>query len=405
VSNVAKVQLPGAIVFDATSPAALGVIRALGEQGIAVLAIDRNRWAPGLHSKYGSARVLPSAWLEQNFLEYLLRDPRLNGWLLLPTSDQWIAFVAQNHLPLSQKFVLVTPPWDITVKCLDKAVTHEVARHASMAVPRTFVPTSEKELKEVAALVDLHRYRYLMKPRSFWGRGVEFPTGKVAEVRSREQLLDIGRSVHARAGAFPLIQELIPGGPRDLYGATIALNRSLELIGFSCHRKLRQTAGAFGVGTFFESWYEPDLVRAGLALLRAMGYYGVAGCEFKRDPRDGKFKLIEVNARFGTTGGVVQRLQGLDLPYRLYQSFMSDGARAQSAADSFRLHPGLRGIWLRTDVRAVIANGGRIPIWSELRDTVVHLARLRGESMFSLHDARPFIMDLRRIRQPVMGAV
>ena len=34
-----------------------------------------------------------------------------------------------------------------------------------------------------------------------------------------------------------------------------------------------------------------------LSLLDELSYHGVSGTEFKRDPRDGRLKLMEVNAR------------------------------------------------------------------------------------------------------------
>ena len=41
-----------------------------------------------------------------------------------------------------------------------------------------------------------------------------------------------------------------------------------------------------------------EIEEAAERLLRALGWYGVAMVEFRRDPRDGRYKLIEVNHRF-----------------------------------------------------------------------------------------------------------
>ena len=42
---------------------------------------------------------------------------------------------------------------------------------------------------------------------------------------------------------------------------------------------------------------QPTVVEQGLALLRGLGSHGLAHVEVKRDPRDGLFKLVEVNSR------------------------------------------------------------------------------------------------------------
>jgi predicted ATP-grasp superfamily ATP-dependent carboligase len=45
------------------------------------------------------------------------------------------------------------------------------------------------------------------------------------------------------------------------------------------------------------SKWDPELAEAGLRLLRELSYHGVSQVEFKRDPRDGRYCLMEVNAR------------------------------------------------------------------------------------------------------------
>src|SRR5690606_16075463 len=44
---------------------------------------------------------------------------------------------------------------------------------------------------------------------------------------------------------------------------------------------------------------EPILFELGQRLIRSLGFHGIANTEFKRDQRDGTFKLIEINPRPG----------------------------------------------------------------------------------------------------------
>ena len=41
--------------------------------------------------------------------------------------------------------------------------------------------------------------------------------------------------------------------------------------------------------------HEPELFRLGQNLIKAAGFYGISNTEFKKDQRDGRFKLIEIN--------------------------------------------------------------------------------------------------------------
>jgi predicted ATP-grasp superfamily ATP-dependent carboligase len=42
---------------------------------------------------------------------------------------------------------------------------------------------------------------------------------------------------------------------------------------------------------------DPGIIEPAAELLRDLGYWGIADVEFKRDPRDGEFKLLDINPR------------------------------------------------------------------------------------------------------------
>ena len=61
--------------------------------------------------------------------------------------------------------------------------------------------------------------------------------------------------------------------------------------------KLRQYPHAGGSCLAGVSRWDDDLADAGLRLLQELRFHGVSQVEFKRDPRDGRYCLMEVNAR------------------------------------------------------------------------------------------------------------
>ena len=72
-----------------------------------------------------------------------------------------------------------------------------------------------------------------------------------------------------------------------------------ELKAAMCHRRLREKPPWGGVSVFSETIpMDHGLVQESFALLKAMGWQGVAMVEFKTDRRDGDAKLMEVNGRF-----------------------------------------------------------------------------------------------------------
>jgi predicted ATP-grasp superfamily ATP-dependent carboligase len=66
-----------------------------------------------------------------------------------------------------------------------------------------------------------------------------------------------------------------------------------------------------------EAVWVQEVVDDALALLRAFGYRGLSQVEFKRDPRDGRFKLMEINARLWQWHGLATAC-GVDLPRIAY---------------------------------------------------------------------------------------
>ena len=66
-------------------------------------------------------------------------------------------------------------------------------------------------------------------------------------------------------------------------------------------------------------------VDAALRLLEAFGYYGLSQVEFKRDPRDGGFKLMEINPRLWQWHGLATAC-GVDLPRIAYDDLVGESS-------------------------------------------------------------------------------
>jgi predicted ATP-grasp superfamily ATP-dependent carboligase len=105
--------------------------------------------------------------------------------------------------------------------------------------------------------------------------------------------------VYARAAdcGVLMLQEIVPGGDDELYTVGSTLDEQSRPLAVFTGRKLRQHPRTFGTARLAEGIWIEELADAGLRLLRELGYHGVSQVEFKRDHRDGKYKLMEVNAR------------------------------------------------------------------------------------------------------------
>ena len=94
-----------------------------------------------------------------------------------------------------------------------------------------------------------------------------------------------------------IIQELIPGDGRHQV-AFCALCDQGRTVAEMTVRRLRQHPPEFGrASTFAESVDLPEVATSARRFLQAMRCHGLVEVEFKLDPRDGRYKLLDVNAR------------------------------------------------------------------------------------------------------------
>jgi predicted ATP-grasp superfamily ATP-dependent carboligase len=122
-------------------------------------------------------------------------------------------------------------------------------------------------------------------------------------------------SAYAQTEPFePMVQEYVPGGDDGLYTLGSYVAADGEALGVFTGRKLRQTREHMGVCRVAEAVWVPEVAEHGLRLLRALGFHGISQVEFKRDPRTGAHKLIEVNPRLWQWHGLATAC-GVDLTH------------------------------------------------------------------------------------------
>ena len=90
-----------------------------------------------------------------------------------------------------------------------------------------------------------------------------------------------------------IIQEYMPGEDSQLYWGVTYLNAQGKPLAVWTGRKLRQYPRGFGTATLAESRRDPWIAQAAVSILQAMGHRGYGVVEFKKDRRDGSFKITE----------------------------------------------------------------------------------------------------------------
>jgi predicted ATP-grasp superfamily ATP-dependent carboligase len=284
-----------AYVLD-LSPNGLGAVRILARAGVAVRGFDCDPAREGFRSRYGRPRLCPDPTVDPGglveFLRGMVRAERRPPFLL-PCNDKFAEFVSVRRSELEPDFVFVLSSPDLFEALLDKEGTYELAAGTGVAVPRTANVLAGPG-NAGRSIPDGFPFPALLKPAmtyTLWG----LTRGKVLVVRNP---VEAGRALASLpAGAAFALQEVIPGGDDRLIFYNTYRDRSGRALAEFVSRKIRQYPPGFGTSTLFESCVDEEVLETGRRLFDGIDHRGLGSAEFKRDARDGRLKLIEVNPR------------------------------------------------------------------------------------------------------------
>jgi D-aspartate ligase len=382
---------PGAIVVGC-GHGGLAAIRSLGRRGLPVLGVSTGDDDIGLRSRFLAARAScpdPSAD-SSGFVDALLGLPeRWDGSVILETEDRYTDAIAAHRNQLATRFVVAAAPHAASGWFTDKQRTAELATKVGVAVPATMPLDDSDQIAAAATALD---FPFLVKP-CHSNLFVDRFDLKLWIVGDRAELEDHTSEAH-QAGLRVVAQELIPGSDAiALESIEFYINADGSWGPEQYNVKLRQAPPRFGVMRAGRSIDPvPELHRAARRLVEAIGYRGFASAEFKRDPRDGMAKLIEVNARLPRNLELLVR-SGVDFPWIMYEDLIHGCTTPQPPI-------------LPTAFVDVVADVGhslvrdRGALRRPVRLLSPYLGRRTVDAVFSSRDPRPFAALVgRRVRE------
>jgi len=380
-----KASPRGAVVLGGAH-GSLEIARSLGRRGIRVwLVTDDNPLAKS--SRYVEKSF---AWAGPRdhgalaFLTELCRAHDLRGWVLFAGSDDDLCFVAQNHSALGSLFTLTTPPWDAVRFAYDKRQMNIRAAELGIAHPRTRYPRTADDIADHLAEAEL-AFPVILKPSIREGRNA-FVDAKAWRVDHPLELAARYAAAKALVGAETImIQELIPGTGAAQYSYAAVWDRGVP-VGALVARRRRQYPVEFGfTSTFVETADAPEVADAAARFLASIDYSGLVEIEFKYDARDGRFKILDVNAR-AWTWIALGAAAGIDFP--ALQWALACGEQIAPLA----ARPGVSWLYFARDLAASIHEmaAGRLSALDYLRS----LNQSSARAVFAFDDPWPAVIDI-----------
>lgn len=372
----------GALVVGGDHPG-LAIARSLGRRGIPVYIID-DQYCISSFSRYAAKVIRVESILDerktvQGVLE-VGRRYNLQKWVLFPTRDENVAAFSRYRDELTPFFRVTTGDWKSVEWAWDKKKTYELAEKLDIPCPKTFNPRSIDEIPALFPRLPL-AVKPAVKENFFYATGA-----KAWRADTPEQLLSLYEKAIAQIKPEEiLIQEIVPGDGTTQYSYCAFVQKGVPVSVLTA-RRARQHPREFGrAATYVETIDAPEIEDLSERFLKAINYHGVVEIEFKRDPRTGEYKLLDVNARpwgFHAIGPAA----GVDFPHMIYADQMG------LPVEATRARAGVGWLRMVSDVPTAVSDllHGSLRVATYLKS----LRATRVESVFNIRDPLPSVAEL-----------
>lgn len=195
---------------------------------------------------------------------------------------------------------------DIMEVAQNKYKTFKFAEQLDIPIPKTIFIDSHND---IPLIIEEMKYPCVIKKTNFYEGGVKYCNNKDELKKNLDLILERKTS----GGSFPIIQEYVEGPGTGFYG----IFKDGECINYFMHERIHEFPVTGGASTFAKSIYDDELKQLGTKMLEKLRWNGVAMIEFKKDRKDNKCKLMEINPKFW--GSLeLSYAAGLNFPYLNY---------------------------------------------------------------------------------------
>lgn len=291
----------------------LGVARSLRRGGVRAFLTDSDPTRSELRTRAARALCIPTLHGEE-FVEALLR---LHGrhWtgerpVLMLTQEEHVALVSKFRDRLSSFFLFSLPLPETVTALLNKACFQKLAEGAGAPIPPLVRVRSIPDLDKLSRL----HYPVVVKPAE---RDAAYAR-RFRKAYRMETADETSALVREILTVFPdvVVQEWTGGPDSNIYFCLQYFDHAGGLVASFTGRKVRswppQVGGTASCVPAPEAHSELSQVTA--RFFRHVGMIGMAAMEYKRDARNGEYRMIEPTIGRTDYQAEVATLNGVNLP-------------------------------------------------------------------------------------------
>ncbi|MDA9769657.1 hypothetical protein N9D02_01345 [Emcibacteraceae bacterium] len=195
-------------------------------------------------------------------------------------------------------------------------------------------------------------------------------------------------------GIVFLASEYIPGGEENIFAYTAYRSKKGKVLNDWIGKKLTQFPNKFGV--FSSASNEaPEIIRIqGEKIINEMDLTGIVEPEFKLDPRDGQYKLMEINLR-SMMWHRVGSLSGVNLQHTQWLDALGEKPVKTPQNQKVRFH----FLYMRHEIINLLSRKG---YFTNFRQNLMH-ADKKYFAVYNRGDLKPFLIDLLYLPRSLLG--
>lgn len=399
--------LPPCIVLGMETQIGLSIVRELGRAGVPVIGIAHEADAIGLTSRYLTHKLVVNPPRSAELIAAICAlGEEFGPCCLLAVSEANLCWLALNRNAFGSVRPVVPAPEKLAI-VLDKQRTLKAARDVGITVPETVELSSMEHAKELAVSFRFPAVLKWKDPNAVANKlntmGQELL--KAEYVYTSGQFLVAARR-YETLGEWPIAQAYCPG--RGL-GQFFYMHQGEAVRRFQ-HVRVAEWPPEGGFSSVCDSVainQHLDLQKKSIALLRHIGWEGVAMVEYRWDPMTDQAVLMEINGRYWGSYPLAMHCHA---NFALISYYLESGLSLPALPD---LRPGIRCRMMSTEIKRlariflhpelIVDRSFKIRRWAESLRFIMDFFRPGVRYyVWDRTDPLPFMADLKNILQKLV---
>ena len=260
------------------------------------------------YTKILNLKFVENLWDEETFLNTLkayYNENKNEKILLISSNETYGEFIAKNQTKLKKMFYFNYPSVKLQKTLVNKETFYKTYGDSVIDIPKTVYYNCKKDDKLSNELT----YPVILKPANVIKyKHINFEGNKkIYRLKTKEEVINV-INLFKNAGYDDtlIIQEYIPGDDTHLFDAVVYVdkNKKCKVVSFAEIGLQEHGSRMIGNATVLINGYSKypgvtEQINKITEFMNTIGYQGFAEFDMKYDERDGKYKVMEINARQG----------------------------------------------------------------------------------------------------------